>query len=173
MNKNLQGFTLVELLVVITIVAILSAVVLVALNPALRFQNARDSVRANDVQELLTAIKLDEVDNGGTLHTNISSLTADQFYMIGTGMSAGCDDNNTNCDVDMGTDGHCVDLSFLQTEGYMAEMPISPSNVVTWDDGSANGEEGTGYVLEREGVDTVVHVYACESENTTTISASR
>jgi len=48
---------------------------------------------------------------------------------------------------------------------------ISLSGSVTWDDGSVDGEEGTGYTLERE-TNGVIRIRG-ESEDTTEISASR
>ena len=39
------GFTLVELLIVIAIIAIIAAVIFVALDPLTRFQDSRDSAR--------------------------------------------------------------------------------------------------------------------------------
>jgi prepilin-type N-terminal cleavage/methylation domain-containing protein len=44
-QKNQLGFTLVELLVVIAIIGVLVAIIFVALDPATRFQQARDAVR--------------------------------------------------------------------------------------------------------------------------------
>jgi len=55
MQEN-KGFTLVELMIVIAILAILAAVVIFALNPAQLMARARDSQRISDLQALTTAI---------------------------------------------------------------------------------------------------------------------
>jgi len=173
-KKRSAGFTLIELLIVIAIIAILASVVFVALDPLTRFQDARDSSRWSDVAAVLSAIKIDQVDNGGSYLPAISSLTAGTVYMIvnGASMVAGCDDNNASCDTNVTGDTNCVDLSGLVTEGYVGSVPISPTGAVTWDDGDTAGEEGTGYTLERE-TTGILHVRACESENSTEISISR
>lgn len=172
MPTNRRGFTLIELLVVIAIVGILVAVVFVALDPAQRFQQARDAVRQNDVQEILSAVKLHQVDNSGTYLASVAAMTAGQVYMVVDGaMALGCDDNNASCDTDVSADANCVNLAGL-VDQYLDDVPVSPAGAVTWDDGSADGEEGTGYTIERD-ADGIIRVRACESEDTTEISAAR
>jgi len=51
-NKTKKSFTLVELMIVIAILAILSAIVIFALNPAEMFRKNRDSRRMADLQTL-------------------------------------------------------------------------------------------------------------------------
>ncbi len=63
-RKN-KGFTLIEILVVIGIIAVLSAVVLVAINPARQFKLARDSQRVSNVTAILNAISQNMAENKG------------------------------------------------------------------------------------------------------------
>jgi prepilin-type N-terminal cleavage/methylation domain-containing protein len=54
-RKN--AFTLIELLVVIAIIGVLAAVVLVAINPAKRMAQARDSGRKSDIGQIATGLQ--------------------------------------------------------------------------------------------------------------------
>jgi prepilin-type N-terminal cleavage/methylation domain-containing protein len=56
-NKN-SGFTLLELLIVIAIIAILSVALVLVLNPAETLKKARDAQRISDLSTLKTAIGL-------------------------------------------------------------------------------------------------------------------
>jgi prepilin-type N-terminal cleavage/methylation domain-containing protein len=165
MKQRTHGFTLVELLVVIAIVGLLAAIIFVALNPGQRFAQSRDAVRQNDVQEILSAIKLYQVDNDGDHLLTIQSMAAGQVYMATRGMTAGCDDNNDQCDTNVTGDGYCVNLNTLITDGYLDEMPFSPPGNVKWDNAGTNTNEGSGYTLEVDS-NGIVTVRACESEQT-------
>jgi prepilin-type N-terminal cleavage/methylation domain-containing protein len=163
-QEQKAGFTLIELLIVIAIIAIIAAVAFVALDPLTRFRDSRDSSRWNDVTAILSATKIDQVDNGGSLIAAITALTDGTIYMIGTD-SSGCDDDNASCDTNVTADGSCVDLTGLVNEGYLASVPISPTGAVTWNAGT------TGYTLSV--TSSIVTVRSCESENTTEISVTR
>ena len=56
MKKDKKGFTLLELLIVIAILAVLGAMVIFLLNPAETLRKARDSQRISDLSTIKTAV---------------------------------------------------------------------------------------------------------------------
>lgn len=162
MRKSAQiGFTLIELLVALTIVAILAVSVFVALNPAQRLKDAKDSRRATDVDTILTAIHQSIVDNKGTLPTNMPAVGTET--QLGTD-TTGCTISNTDCTI---TTVACTDLmtGAQNLSKYLKTMPFDPDTTL----GSA---AKTGYSVQRD-TNGIVTVKACYTDGTTTISASR
>lgn len=77
-QKLRAGFTLIEILVVIGIIAILAAVVIISINPARQFAQARNSQRESNVNTILNAIGQNIADNKGvfTCSTHTTGFTA-------------------------------------------------------------------------------------------------
>lgn len=67
----MRGFTLVELLVVIAIIGILTAVVILIINPLELMKRGRDSIRMKDLSNLQSAINvsLQEATSSGVSWT--------------------------------------------------------------------------------------------------------
>jgi prepilin-type N-terminal cleavage/methylation domain-containing protein len=82
--KN-KGFTLIEILVVIGIIAVLATVVIVAINPARQFAQARNSQRQSNINTILNAIGQNLADNKGILTCGGSPKYFVGSTTIGTG----------------------------------------------------------------------------------------
>ena len=99
---RMRGFTLIELVVVIGVIAILAAIVLVAVNPGRQFAQSRNAQRHNDTTQLLNAIHQHSIDNNGTI-TALVTATAQ----------------------DAGTGG--ANLTTILVPTYLSAMPVDPS----------------------------------------------
>jgi len=63
--KKTAGFTLIEILVVIGIIAVLAAIVIVAINPARQFAQARNTQRQSNLDTILNAVGQNLADHKG------------------------------------------------------------------------------------------------------------
>ena len=70
-TKN--GFTIIELLVAITIAAVLAAIVISDINPARRFAESRNSKRQSDVASVSNAIAQYRVEHTGAIPPGITT----------------------------------------------------------------------------------------------------
>lgn len=126
MTKKLKkGFTLVELLIVIGVIAVLASLAFVALDPLARFQESRNAQRWTDVNAVLSAIKLHQVDNKGIYDSSIDALTDDLYYQIGEDDEGNCAETCESPAVNLQAD--CVDLDSFISGDYLQEIPIDPS----------------------------------------------
>ena len=69
-----QSFTLVELLVVVALIAVLSVVVIISLNPQELIKQSRDSTRLSDLQNLNSTLSWFNADTGGSGFMGSSSV---------------------------------------------------------------------------------------------------
>lgn len=151
-RKGLKdGFTLIEVLVVMGIIALLSTIVLVAINPARQFAQSRDTQRTSNVTALLNAIGQRAVDNRGIFETGCA---AGQIPATTTVIKSSGGFDIYPCIVPV----------------YMALLPVDPKN------GTFTGPTSydTGYTLTRDSVTGRITVAAPSTEIATpTISISR
>lgn len=147
-----RGFTLLEILLVIGIIAVLATVVIVSLDPATRFRDARDSRRLSDIQSILSAVHQYIVDNRGTLPSGIDTTERE----IATSDS-GC---SISTDICSATD--CVDLTEPLAR-YLKTLPVDPE---------VGTEAHTRYSIQAD-ANNIITVRACDSDDATIASVSR
>ena len=142
--KN-KGFTLIEVLLVIAILAILAGIVIIAVNPFKQLADARNAQRKADATTILNGVYQYTVDNSGTLPATITT-TPTAICVTG------------------GTCTGLIDLAVLtNTEKYLTSMPKDPSTA------TANS---TAYSISKSANGRVT-VAAGSAENGVTISVTR
>ncbi|MBI2034338.1 MAG: type II secretion system protein [Candidatus Levybacteria bacterium] len=145
-TKHIRGFTLVELLVVIGILAILLAIVLIAINPARQFAQSRNTQRGSDVNAILNAVYAYAADNNGNLPAGIDSTVKTITSTAGA----------TN-----------VDLCTSLVPRYIADLPIDPTTGTEGPLNSICTDAGATYFTDY----TIVQSSA--TDNRITITAPR
>lgn len=146
--RNQRGFTLIEVLVVIGILAVLLLITLVAINPAKQFAQANNTQRASDVNAILGALNQYAADNKGVLP---SGITTSVQNISNTGANL--------CDV-------------LLTD-YLAALPRDPQLGAPFPESACSGTYDTGYTVVRSSTNNRITVAAPGAELSASISATR
>jgi len=151
--KSHSGFTLIELIIVVAIIAIIAGSVFVAIDPARRLQAARNSTRWADVTIVVESIKKFQVDNDGSLPSTATAIdsAATTYQILGesvtcTGLTCGSlAMAATNC----GVDALDTDL-----DPYLRSVPQDPST---------GSSDNTRYYINKD-TNNVIIVGACDAE---------
>lgn len=140
------GFTLIELIVVIGILAILLAIVLVAVNPAHQFSLANDTQRRSDVNAILNAVYQYSAEHKGSVPAAITSSP-----LVIKSVAGG------------------ADLCSTLTTTYIASMPFDPLTGSYTDCSTYN----TGYTIQKSATNNRITVTATPEIAGVTISVTK
>ncbi len=147
-RNDRKGFTLIEVLLVVAIIAILAGIVILAINPSKQLGDSRNAQRTADVNTILNAAYQYSVDT----NTVPSTITTTSTEICATGASS-CTG--------------LIDLSVLSTNAkYLVSIPKDPqcnANCATY---------GTGYKISKDANNRIT-VTPVATENSKTISVTR
>lgn len=142
--KSNKGFTLIEIILVVAVIAILAGIVIFAVNPTKQLADGRNSQRRTDVNTILNAVYQYTVDNSALPST------------ITTTATGVCKTGASSCT-------GLIDLSVLSLNGkYVVSLPIDPQ---------ASGNS-TGYNISKDSNGRIT-VSAPSAEQGASISATR
>lgn len=152
-----QGFTLLEVLLVVAAIGILAGIVIVALNPSKQLGDTRNAQRRADVNTILNAVYQYAIDNDGNLPAGIDGATSTSQVLgtAGSGLDSTCTATTT---VAAG-----LDLSSDLVPTYIVGIPLDPKT------GAATN---TDYYINKDANDRIT-VGACDPEQSATISVTR
>ncbi|MFH1188720.1 MAG: LamG domain-containing protein, partial [bacterium] len=117
-----KGFTLLEVLLVVGAIAIISSIVIIAINPSKQLAEARNAQRETDVKAILDALYQYSIDNHGQFPSGLDS----QLRMIGPA--------TTGCAINCGTGEIADGISISDTT--QAQFAAGTYNLTQWNVGN-------------------------------------
>lgn len=147
--RSQRGFTLLEVLLVVAILAILAGIVIIAINPGKQLGDSRNSQRQTDINTILNGVYQYSLDNNGAVPAGVTT-TATEICATGSSSCTGL-----------------VDLSAITaSEKYLTAIPKDPQCSTTC------ATNGTGYRILKTSNGRIT-VSAPSAEQGKTISATR
>lgn len=147
-----SGFTLLEVLLVVAIIAILAGIVIIAINPGKNLGDSRNAQRSSDVTTILNAVYQYSLDNNGVLPTSVTTTSTEICNTTGAGCASPT----------------AIDLGVLTTNGkYLVAIPKDPQCP------SVCISNGAGYMISKDATTGRVTVNAPDAEQGKTISVTR
>ena len=113
-RTRLKGFTLIEILVVVGLIAILAAITIVAINPAKNFADTRNTQRSSDVTQILNAMWQYASEQGHSVN-DFGTISTCPTVMPISALTTGTPPAGT------------VGLYAQLVDTYIAAIPMDPS----------------------------------------------
>ena len=117
-----KGFTLLEILLVVGIIAILAGIVIIAINPSKQLAQVRNTERKSDLKQIANAITQYYIDHNTYPTTVLGTLTE----ICDTGANASSSGLTTTCN-----SANLINLSEL-VPTYLTAIPKDPSATTTY-----------------------------------------
>lgn len=146
-----KGFTLIEILIVIGIMAILATAIILAINPPRQFAQARNTQRWSNVNNILDAIYQNAIENRGAFSCGAGTLPASATTMKS------------------GVGGYNICSCLVDT--YIGSMPYDPS--ATGAHYTTCADYDTGYTVMQNATSSRVTIAASSAELGVVITVSR
>jgi prepilin-type N-terminal cleavage/methylation domain-containing protein len=151
-GQGQKGFTLLEVLLVVAVIAILAGIVIIAINPGKNLGDSRNAQRSADVTTILNAVYQYSLDNNGNVPATITAAAVEICNTTGAGCSSPT----------------AIDLGVLTTNGkYIVSIPKDPQCP------SACLANGAGYTILKDATTGRITVSAPDAEQGKTITVTR
>ena len=158
MKNFKKGFTLIELLVVIGIIAILAGIVIVAINPARQFAQARNTQRFSNVTTILNTVGQRLSDNQGIFETGcVAGVIPATATVMGSGVGQ-------------------YDIAPCVVPTYVSSMPFDPTAKDALDVAAhytSNTDYYSGYTIIKDATTGRVTISAPDAELEQVIGITR
>lgn len=123
-NTFPNGFTLIELLIVIAILAVLTAAVVLVINPVELLRQSRDTTRLSDIAALNSAISLYINDTSGALWVATSTCTAVGAILPTSSLACAITTSTAND----GTGWVPLNFTLVSARAPIGKLPMDPIN---------------------------------------------
>lgn len=133
-RQNNKGFTIVQLIITLSVIVILAVGAIQAYNPTKRIGQTNDARRSQDIESLAKALETYQIDNDQLPadFTGLNIYDTHKVVLCSSAAELTCDGQSRDCLV-------VDDVDFLGE--YIPSLPIDPTKIATTD---------TGYYVTRD-----------------------